>query len=347
MKRQLMKRSAFILALLMFAAVTNTFAQDQIATLLHGNDLTVYYGADAFIEAYTIAETGDIITLSGGTFNGCDIDKAVTIHGAGYVYDELMMMEPTKFEGIIHFSGGSETEHIIVEGVYFARAVLYDNLSFAEFNKCLFNFGFSSTGNSSSANSLRFINSRIKSSFKCDRVTNIMIINSTISSLYYFESQLTEKNIIAYNSVISSHRINANSDNNAAKYCDFTNCILSIADSDCIPNNTCTLNNCICITNGHGSLLQYALNNNCLEVETESEVFISDWESQYQYNPYILLDEIANSIVGTDGTQVGIYGGMYPWTDRPNHMIMRRCTVGSRTTDDGHLSVDIEVVTEQ
>lgn len=342
-----LKKTAFaalIVLLLSVVGMKNAFAQDQIATLLHDNDLSVYYGADAFIEAYTIAETGDIITLSGGTFNACNIDKAVTIHGAGYVYDNLMMAEPTKFEEYVSLSGGSETEHIIVEGIWFYK-VYYSNLSFAEFNKCYFNYEISPSPSvsSPSANSLRFLNCCINGGFKCQGVTNVVFINSKVRSLNYFTSQTIEKNIIGYNSYVSFKRFSSGSNltgYNSPKHCDLTNCIVSIADDDCVPSSSCTLNNCICITNGHGSLLQNAINNNCMEVETESEVFINGGNQ-------ILLDEIANSIVGTDGTQVGIHGGMCPWTDRPVYMIMRRCTVGSRTTDDGHLSVDIEVVTEQ
>ena len=341
-----LKKTAFaalIVLLLSVVGMKNAFAQDQIATLLHGNDLTVYYGADAFIEAYTIAETGDIITLSGGTFNGCDIDKAVTIHGAGPVYDSIMMTDPTKLVGHIHFSGGSDTEHIIIDGVHFDNTIYYNNVSFAEFNHCIIYSGFYSHDNSGSANNLRFTNCRIWT-FKFDNATNIVFVNSVAYSNSHFNNQATEKNIIAYNSYISFWK-DTSSSNNQPKCCVFTNCILCINDSASIPSSSCTLNNCICITNGKGSLLQYAIDYNCIEVETDGEVFISGWNTQY--NPFILLDEIANSIVGTDGTQVGIYGGICPWTDRPNHMIMRRCTVGSRTTDDGHLSVDIEVVTEQ
>ena len=321
------------------AGVTNAFAQDQIATLLHDNDLSVYYGADAFIEAYTIAEAGDIITLSGGTFNGCDIDKAVTIHGAGPVYDSIMMTDPTKFEGAVHLSGGTETGHIIVEGVYFKNTVYYNNVSFAEFVNCYFVSGYGIfPWSSGSANSLRFTNCYM-SWFSFDNATNIVFINSVATYNAHLNTQATEKNIIAYNSYISFYKDSSFSNNNP-KYCDFTNCILSNNSYDGIaPTGTCTLNNCICITNGHGSLLQYALNYNCMEVETSGEVFQSGF--------YVLLDEIATSFLGTDGTQVGIHGGMSPWTDRPNHMIMRRCTVGNRTTNDGHLSVDIEVVTEE
>lgn len=325
------------------AGVTNAFAQDQIATLLHDNELSVYYGADAFIEAYTIAESGDIITLSGGTFNGCNIDKAITIHGAGPVYDSISMTDPTKFAGTMYFSGGSETEHLVVEGVRFKSALYYNNLSYAEFKKCyLTNFNSGSNG---SANNVRFVNCYLD--FYFDSATNIVILNS-IAYVYHFNDQVTEKNLIAYNSFVSLFRSSSgNYSNNRPKHCDFTNCIVRNLSDNNIPTNTCTFNNCICITNGHGSLMQYALHFNCIEVENQDQVFCSSCDLGTQYNPCILLDEIANSIVGTDGTQVGIHGGLCPWTDRPNHMIMRRCTVGNRTTDDGHLSVDIEVVTEE
>ena len=36
-----------------------------------------------------------------------------------------------------------------------------------------------------------------------------------------------------------------------------------------------------------------------------------------------------------------------PYNDHPYYMVVKHCTVGDRTTDDGHLSVDIEVVTEE
>ena len=61
---------------------------------------------------------------------------------------------------------------------------------------------------------------------------------------------------------------------------------------------------------------------------------------------YILKDEIASNFLGTDGTQVGIYGGFMPYSTRPTYMVLKRCNVANKTTIDGKLSVDIEVVTE-
>ena len=60
----------------------------------------------------------------------------------------------------------------------------------------------------------------------------------------------------------------------------------------------------------------------------------------------MLKDKILSNFQGNDGTQVGIYGGFLPYSSRPTYMVLKRCNVANRSTIDGKLSVDIEVVTE-
>ena len=62
---------------------------------------------------------------------------------------------------------------------------------------------------------------------------------------------------------------------------------------------------------------------------------------------YVLKSSVSDTIVGFDGSEVGIFGGFMPfekWT--PTYSVIKRCNVSNRTTADGKLSVDIEVVTE-
>ena len=78
----------FVAAMFVTISVASVCAQDvQLATLQQGEDLKVFYGADALKNALDAASTGDLITLSAGTFNDVTITKAVTIQGAGYVTD--------------------------------------------------------------------------------------------------------------------------------------------------------------------------------------------------------------------------------------------------------------------
>lgn len=46
---------------------------------------------------------------------------------------------------------------------------------------------------------------------------------------------------------------------------------------------------------------------------------------------------------GTDGTEVGIYGGSLPYDPTPTNPQITKFNVASKTTADGKLSVDIEV----
>ena len=60
-------------------------------------------------------------------------------------------------------------------------------------------------------------------------------------------------------------------------------------------------------------------------------------------NSYQLKEEIANTFIGNDGTEVGIYGGMMPYTTRLSYMIIKQCNVAGKTTQDNKLSVEIEL----
>ncbi len=69
-----MKKSLFLFAAICCMALT--YAQAPIAMLQHGTNLTPFYGNDALINAYNAAQDEDIITLSPGVFNACDIPQS-------------------------------------------------------------------------------------------------------------------------------------------------------------------------------------------------------------------------------------------------------------------------------
>lgn len=57
-----------------------------------------------------------------------------------------------------------------------------------------------------------------------------------------------------------------------------------------------------------------------------------------------LNDDIATTILGDDGTQVGIYGGQYPWDDKVSNPLIGHFSAARRTNTQGNLEVDIEVI---
>ena len=330
----------FVLTLFV-VGMTNALAQDQVATLQHNGEITSLYGANALIEAYDAAENGDVITLSGGRFVcPTDIDKPITIHGAGVLPDSISMTEATVLTGSnIRFRFGSLEDHLVIEGIDFSAVsnLCFYILSHAEFKRCTIG-SIGVFGISDGTNNVCFTNCRI-GYINCYRITNCLFINSMVFSADQLNlSQSTERNAIVYNSYFCL------SGNQNVTFCNFTNSIV-VGNGNAFPDASCNIINCVCVTNGYSSLLQNALHTNCMEVENLEDVFV-DFTNNMN-DPFVLKDEIATDFLGTDGTEVGIYGGMFPFYDIPKYMIMRRCNVGSRTTDDGHLSVDIEVVTEE
>ena len=56
-----------------------------------------------------------------------------------------------------------------------------------------------------------------------------------------------------------------------------------------------------------------------------------------------LTDEAKTTLLGLDGTQVGIYGGNMPFSATTTNPQITRCNVAAKSTADGKLSVDITV----
>ena len=56
-----------------------------------------------------------------------------------------------------------------------------------------------------------------------------------------------------------------------------------------------------------------------------------------------LTDEAKTTLLGIDGTQVGIYGGNMPFDSTPTNPQITKCNVAAKSTADGKLSVDITV----
>ena len=98
-------------------------AQNEIMTavLQHGSDVSVFTGANAFVNANAAAANGDVITLSAGAFNVSDIKKSITVYGAGFEKDEATSTEVTKINGQLNLgvSGGETLADVHLEGIYF------------------------------------------------------------------------------------------------------------------------------------------------------------------------------------------------------------------------------------
>ena len=324
---------ALFVLLLSVAGTKNTFAQTQLATLQHGDDLSVFYGTNAFVEAHTAAVGGDIITLSGGTFIPTTITKGITLRGAGCTTDTVANTAPTIFSSNITLDVADTVNFLNVEGILFNCEVRFKILNNPQFTRCYMNDWRFNGLSSNSCRNAQFINCFVKR-FDNEQCISTMLINSVVNG--YCSGNYTcnaYNSIIFYNSINRTYRLSA------------FNCII-ISNSRYSTGESSFIN-CIGIKLASTSPFDGSYVSNCVEYNSWEDVF-ETFTGTFEYDAsFVLKDEIATGFHGTDGTQAGIYGGFMPYDIRPTYMVLKRCNVGSRTTIDGKLSVDIEVIAEE
>lgn len=322
------------------------FAQQQMATLNHNDTITVFYGHYALKDAHNAAVAGDIVTLSPGTFEKCDITKPITLRGAGVTIDTIVGTYPTVITGNFKLNIPKHTEYyLVMEGVYMSQKIDINKLYNAKFNRCNiyqleFGTGSAVDSNNEIAENVEFVNCLIREIYngRYSSTSNFTFVNCAlcwkscevpstfINSLLIIGTDFSKSN--AYNSVIT--RIN--------NYYSFT--------------QTANAFNSIFIRNGmNANILNNTTNNTNVTYNNLNEVF-ETWHSCTSSNfsfdeRYILKEEIATSFLGSDGTEVGIHGGMFPFDTRPSYMVVKKCNVANKSTIDGKLSVDIEVMVEE
>lgn len=334
--------AALFVLLLNVVGMNNALAQNQVATLQHNDTITgVFYGSDAFTLAYSAAVDGDIITLSSGFFSGIDIGKSITIHGAGPVYDSLTGLTPTiitgnkrlivdniSFEGVL-FTG------LIAPGWSNSQTHLANNINFL---KCNINCIGTTTWYAGTHLNWQFVDCIIKNFHTSDAYyPSMSIINSVVrfnkynhnseskptnihNSVVVFDSIVNIKNIVAFNSIIatsSGHDV-----------------------------SNCTFYNCIGIKTGETSLFEGQIANNTMEVDGYDDVFKTFAGTVSYEEDYKLKENIVTTFLGSDGKEVGIYGGLMPYKARPGYMIIKNCNVASQTDANKKLSVEIELLND-
>ncbi len=339
-----MKKSLLLAFMLMIAA--NLFAQQQIATLNHNDSISMFYGTNAFVDAHNAAVAGDIVTLSSGTFNSCDITKAITIRGAGFYMDSIAMTYPTIITGDFKLLSPNDSIHnLVMEGIYVNDQMHYYNVSNAKFNRCFingWNYAYYNNGYAKCYNT-EFVNCIILSFYERSSLhSSYSIVNSVL-----YHSYLANDNIILLNSILIMQIYHYNT---------------TAYNSIIVNNNNAKLEqnsiayNCILIKNGYSSVWNNPNNSTNKTVENLSDVFETLRNTDRGTNGtnnffiderYILKEEIATSFLGYDGTEVGIHGGMFPFDTKPSYMVVKKCNVAKKSTIDGKLSVDIEVMVEE
>ena len=160
------------------------------------------------------------------------------------------------------------------------------------------------------------------------------------------DSSYTHPDVFVYNSDVSGTYSNFGLTTSA-----FINCIIyQPAD------NTTNQNFYNCIFVFH-SLTYWSLSSsntcrNCLSVNS-TQLFANqmyggnNWtnanRSEVFSTGYVLTDEAKEKYIGTDGTEIGYYGGSYPYNSKVQYPIVTNFSSDVQTSKEGILNINVEV----
>lgn len=341
------------LSLVAFVFATVCFAQGSLlATLSHNGQISAYYGASALKTALEAAADGDVITLSSGQFNAADITKAVTLRGAGMSVstDSLQTHESTIIQGDYAINLADTLQgRIIMEGIYMNGTVTYKGtVKNAQFLKCRFS-GLSY--NSGKLTNTTFIHCRFADFCNIADNSNAYFINCVVNKLkqVYSSSNLEMDNCFVHFQYDGNGYTPANCLNTYFKNCILASQHTSTSVANCLPT-TCVAYNCVGI-GLYNNIFTYLQSKNTTNTWVGSDC-ASVFKTYTAYNStsilsdsetFELTDEAKTKYLGTDGTQVGLYGGSLVYNEHPTTPQITKCNVAAKSTADGKLSVDIEV----
>ncbi len=346
-------KKLFLSLVVAVAGTMSSFAQsDLVATLSHGSNLATYSGINALTDAYTAAEDGDVITLSSGTFEAINIEKAITLRGAGM---NLLGVEPTILSGadITITIPDNAVSTPTIEGIHFTNfvSIVGNDLAPIHLLKCRF-YRVGCKG--CNAELVHCIVSGV--AHKSNAQYGLYLDQGNIANAHFIES------VVFYPT--------SNNSQNFTHTMQFDNCII-IGSATYLSNST--LKNCIlwmdptysntyyklpassianyCMSNYTDTFNSSSGNNNVNVTNDMSLIFKTLRPANDIYPNIItknynetfeLTDETAATYLGDDGKQLGIYGGTNPFDPTPTNPQVKKFTVDS-STNNGKLSVTINV----
>ena len=341
-----MKRFIFFALVLMgsIGATTISAQSTVIATLSHEGSITTFYGAPALKQALKAAVDGDIITLSPGTFQAADINKSITLRGAGYVLNTETHTEPTVIIGDFTIRG---TNGLTIEGINHDATMNCTiigsgvNTTNAKFIKCKFSYINTYENWSSYLKDAQFINCKITKSFYLKDGSTASLINCIVnqpqlgggSSYFNFQNCVITG---LYNNSNSWHLYRSS----------FYNCIIHVNHNTnfSLDSTNSGYNNLCIIEDGNEAFFSNILTSTNNSYETDFTKVFKDYTGTYSDDlTFELTDEAKQKYKGTDGKEIGIYGGDMPFDPTPSNPQITKLNVASKSTANGKLSVDITV----
>ena len=285
------------------------------AVLQTGSEVKYYTGADALVRAYNDAEqSGSVITLTAGSFSTPSyITKSVNIYGQGWEKDDEAGIRPTVINGNLYFySGSDETplSDLTVEGVYVTGEMCVKQTTGLVASKFRAKT-FVINGENASSITLRqcYLDGM---SVGSNSVNGLYVQNSFIRGRLYGGGE---------QQILMDHCILRQDNDYGSFRAVYTNCIFGTGYRTDIDAGS-TVKNCIF----EGGSTSAGIQENCWFGVSVSTLFTDGTNMNYAEGRTFGLSS-PETYVGTDGTEVGINGGTYPWNRVPTTPIVKKLEI--------------------
>lgn len=353
LRKQIAGAKPCIVLVLIFASALSitTFGQKRLV-LMHNGQTSVYSNFDS-LKAHI--QTGDTIYFPGAGYNINDwsINKSVTIFGAGHYPDSTVATGTTYLTGnIILKTGASNT---FIQGLYLTGNVTFGSdatnqtVNTITISRCNINdLRLSHNGSAvTTSNNIVIRDNVIRGgAFMGGYATNVMVVNNIIQSvMQHFDNTLFKNNIHMRSFCGGGPLIyinNSSFQNNVMIY-NFGPCSGQYFMNNCNTNDfqNNAFNNTVIFPDGSNT---GSGNWNAVNLAT---FFVnqSGWTFSYSHNYHL---QAPGTYLGTDGTQIGIYGSTIPYKDGavPINPHIQMQTIAPTTNTNGELNINIKVAAQ-
>ena len=334
---------ALALISLLFLVANQAIAQNLIA-VQNGNTPKFYVQVD---DALTNALDGDTIYIPGGIWPITKtIAKRLHLVGVGHHPDSTKVTFPTTLNGNITLGTGASNGSLT--GLYLSGNITCTPISavlnYYLVSRCRFvniilgpaciNFNFMEN---------------IFFSISCSSATYCSFFNNVISGTVNVgdaNGLVLKNNIFLYNYYSSSGSYNLN-----GKYLIFENNIILDTSTDhmfTVLSNSIFKNNLFVSSPTFPRSTNNGSNN--IVNQAQSSIFVNQTGNSFNYaHDYHLKAGSPGKNAGTDGTDIGIYGGFYPWKEGslPAFPHYQMIEVAPKTDASGNLNVKIKVAAQE
>jgi hypothetical protein len=356
---------SFLLFLLLLLAAGSSLSAQNLIAIQNGDTPTFYTNLDS---AIVHAQNGDTIYIPGGIFNiNRQINKRIYIIGIGHNVNYSSATGYTLLTGDILLQKGASGG--LITGAYISGAIRYGRNDYASnsgdslmdvddfiISRCnisyilLYSTSQGCFGSNLLASNNLFIENIIRGNSTLSNSTNHKFYNNIIQgTVRQVDQCILKNNIFLY----SGDGTNNNSPIIAPSNCIIENniffgpkafsrqylCYYYKDMNNDIINNNLFLEN---ITSFCGTCYGY---NNIIN-QLDTSIFINHTGNSFNYsNDYHLKSDSPGKFAGKDGTDIGIYGGSFPWKEGsiPFNPHYQEVQIAPQTDNQGNLNVKIKV----